>query len=226
MPSKLKYAKEDPLRDLKQLLQELRSTIDEIPSAILPTAESDSDPDLSTTLESAVRDLPSEVTRGQEAYSREALTLHTADLEGQESAFPFTSSVSQLSARYTSSKKPSFEDRYKDRSPVHSLLTAPLDDLKAAPAPCFERRSSLKKNSSPPEVTTTTTSRSVSFSTSASIQTGESSENACRKLQNKMENLQNLVESMQLKNQAMSTMIRCQEKKIEQAKEKEKKLSK
>uniref|UniRef100_A0A670ZUU8 Coiled-coil domain containing 158 n=1 Tax=Pseudonaja textilis TaxID=8673 RepID=A0A670ZUU8_PSETE len=50
MPSKLNYTKEDPLRDLKQLLQELRSTIDEIPSAILPKAESDSDPDLSSTL--------------------------------------------------------------------------------------------------------------------------------------------------------------------------------
>ncbi|XP_034287128.1 coiled-coil domain-containing protein 158 isoform X4 [Pantherophis guttatus] len=226
MPSKLNYTKEDPLRDLKQLLQELRSTIDEIPSAILPKTESDSDPDLSSTLEAAVRDLPSEVTRGQEAFSRDALSLHTADLEEQESTFPFTSSVSQLSARYTSSKKPSFEDRYKDRSPVHSLLTAPLDDLKAAPAPSFERRSSLRKNCSPPEPTTTTTNRSVSFSTSTSIQTGESRENTCRKLQNKMENLQNLVETMQLKNQAMSTMIRCQEKKIEQAKEKEKKLSK
>ncbi|KAK9398633.1 coiled coil domain-containing protein [Crotalus adamanteus] len=242
IPSKLKYSKEDPLRDLKQLLQELRSTIDEIPSAILPQTESDSDPDLSSTLDfpssesigrrshdpcrdAAVRDLPSERTRGQETFSRDASNLRTADLEDQESTFPFTS-VSQISARYTSSKKPSLEDRYKDRSPVHSLLTAPLDDLKAAPVPSLERRSSLKKNNNSPEATTATTSRSVSFTTSASIQTGESSGSACRKLQNKMENLQNLVETMQLKNQAMSTMIRCQEKKIEQAKEKEKKLSK
>ncbi|ETE57814.1 Coiled-coil domain-containing protein, partial [Ophiophagus hannah] len=166
MPSKLNYTKEDPLRDLKQLLQELRSTIDEIPSVILPKTESDSDPDLSSTLsisryrEAAVRDLPSEVTRGQEDFSRDALNLHTGDLEDQETTFPFTSSVSQLSARFTSSKKPSFEDRYKDRSPVHSLLTAPLDDLKVAPAPSLERRSSLKKNCSPSEATTTTTSRS------------------------------------------------------------------
>ncbi|XP_039224053.1 coiled-coil domain-containing protein 158 isoform X8 [Crotalus tigris] len=243
IPSKLKYSKEDPLRDLKQLLQELRSTIDEIPSAILPQTESDSDPDLSSTLDfpssesigrrshdpcrdAAVRDLPLERTRGQETFSRDASNLRTADLEDQESTFPFTSGVSQISARYTSSKKPSLEDRYKDRSPVHSLLTAPLDDLKAAPVPSLERRSSLKKNNNSPEATTATTSRSVSFTTSASIQTGESSGSACRKLQNKMENLQNLVETMQLKNQAMSTMIRCQEKKIEQAKEKEKKLSK
>ncbi|XP_015682639.1 coiled-coil domain-containing protein 158 [Protobothrops mucrosquamatus] len=174
--------------------------------------------------DAAVRDLPSERTRGQETFSRDALNLRTADLEDQESTFPFTS-VSQISARYTCSKKPSLEDRYKDRSPVHSLLTAPLDDLKAAPVPSLERRSSLKKNNSP-EATTATTSRSVSFTTSTSIQTGESSGSACRKLQNKMENLQNLVETMQLKNQAMSSMIRCQEKKIEQAKEKEKKLSK
>ncbi|XP_070613012.1 coiled-coil domain-containing protein 158 isoform X2 [Erythrolamprus reginae] len=243
MPSKLNYTKEDPLRDLKQLLQDLRCTIDEIPSAILPKSESDSDPDLSSTLEfpsrenigrrshdpcreSAVRDLPSEATRCQEAFSRDELNVHTADLEDQESTFPFTSSVSQHSARYNCSKKPSFEDRYKDRSPVHSLLTAPMDDLKATSAPSFERRSSLKRNSSPTEAATTTASRSVSFNTSATIQTGESRANACRKLQNKMENLQNLVETMQLKNQAMSSMIRCQEKKIEQAKEKEKKLSK
>ncbi|KAM3831710.1 coiled-coil domain-containing protein 158 [Vipera latastei] len=217
IPSKLNYTKEDPLRDLKQFLQELRSTIDEVPSAILPRTESDSDPDLSSTLDAAVRDLPSERTRVQETFSRDALNLRTADLEDQESTFPFTSGVSQISTRYTSSKKPSIEDRYKDRSPVHSLLTAPLDDLKAAPVPSSERRSSLKNNNSP-EATTATASRT--------IQAGESSGSAHRKLQNKMENLQNLMETMQLKHQAMSSMIRCQEKKIEQAKEKEKKLSK
>ncbi|KAM6440992.1 coiled-coil domain-containing protein 158 isoform 3-T3 [Liasis olivaceus] len=248
MPSKLSYTKEDPLQDLKQLLQDLRNTIDEIPSVILPKTESDSETDFiegtSNTLdfpsresigrrshdpcrEAAVRDLPSEMAVGQEAFSRDALTLHSADLEDQEATFPFTSSVSQMisTARYTSSKKPSSDERYKDRSPVHSLLTAPLDDLKVTPRPSLERRSSLKKNSVP-EATTSTSSRSMSFSTSSSIQTGEATGNACRKLQNKMENLQNLVETLQSKNQAMSTMIRCQEKKIEQAKEKEKKLSK
>ncbi|KAM8808229.1 coiled-coil domain-containing protein 158 [Eudromia elegans] len=54
----------------------------------------------------------------------------------------------------------------------------------------------------------------------------ETSDNASKKLQKKMESLQNLVETLQMKNQAMSSMIRTQEKKIEKVKEKEKKLSK
>ncbi|KAM6440991.1 coiled-coil domain-containing protein 158 isoform 2-T2 [Liasis olivaceus] len=228
MPSKLSYTKEDPLQDLKQLLQDLRNTIDEIPSVILPKTESDSETDFIEGTSNTL-DFPSRESIGRRSHDpcRDALTLHSADLEDQEATFPFTSSVSQMisTARYTSSKKPSSDERYKDRSPVHSLLTAPLDDLKVTPRPSLERRSSLKKNSVP-EATTSTSSRSMSFSTSSSIQTGEATGNACRKLQNKMENLQNLVETLQSKNQAMSTMIRCQEKKIEQAKEKEKKLSK
>nr|XP_009933835.1 PREDICTED: coiled-coil domain-containing protein 158 [Opisthocomus hoazin] len=62
--------------------------------------------------------------------------------------------------------------------------------------------------------------------TSLASQPMETSENTSRKLQNKMESLQNLVESSQIKNQAMSSMIRSQEMKTEKAKEKEKKLSK
>uniref|UniRef100_A0A8C6Y9J4 Coiled-coil domain containing 158 n=1 Tax=Naja naja TaxID=35670 RepID=A0A8C6Y9J4_NAJNA len=62
MPSKLNYTKEDPLRDLKQLLQELRSTIDEIPSAILPKTESDSDPDLSSTLTACINQIQACIT--------------------------------------------------------------------------------------------------------------------------------------------------------------------
>ncbi|XP_028599766.2 coiled-coil domain-containing protein 158 isoform X3 [Podarcis muralis] len=224
-------SKDDPLRDLKQLLQELRCTIDEIPSTILPRRESDSEPDsilegASNLLDLASRDCIGR--RSQETYSREPLTLHATDLEDSDATLPFTSSVSKgifsSTPRFTSSNKLSPEERYKDRSPVHSLLTAHLDDLKVTPATCSERRSSLKKSSSP-EATSSSACRSISFGTS-SIQAGEANGNACRKLQNKMESLQNLVETLQLKNQAMSTMIRCQEKKIEKAKEKEKKLSK
>ncbi|XP_034958967.2 coiled-coil domain-containing protein 158 isoform X2 [Zootoca vivipara] len=243
--------KDDPLRDLKQLLQELRCTIDEIPSTILPRRESDSEPDSilegtsnlldlasrdcigrrsheTYSRETAVRDMPSDVSMGQDSFSRDPLTLHATDLEDSDATLPFTSSGSKgifsSTPRFTSSNKLSPEERYKDRSPVHSLLMAQLDDLKVAPAACSERRSSLKKSSSP-EATSSSACRNISFATS-SIQAGEANGNACRKLQNKMESLQNLVETLQLKNQAMSTMIRCQEKKIEKAKEKEKKLSK
>nr|XP_008110360.1 PREDICTED: coiled-coil domain-containing protein 158 isoform X5 [Anolis carolinensis] len=85
-------AKENPLRDLKQVLQELRSTVEEMPSANLPRRESDSDADSITegainildasnrecigrrihelfSREAAVRDLPTDVTRGQDAFS-------------------------------------------------------------------------------------------------------------------------------------------------------------
>ncbi|KAF7252234.1 hypothetical protein EYD10_01788 [Varanus komodoensis] len=151
---------------------------------------------------------------------REPLTLHMADLEDHDATLPFTSSVTRSifssTPRFTSSKKLSPKERHKDRSPVHSLLTASPDDLKATPASSLEHRSSLKKSSSPeatPSATCTTN------------QAGEADESTCRKIQNKMENLQNLVETLQLGNQAMSTMIRCQGKKIERAKEKEKKLS-
>ncbi|XP_062992145.1 coiled-coil domain-containing protein 158 [Elgaria multicarinata webbii] len=253
MHSRPNSAKEDPLRDLKHLLHELRSTIDEIPSTILPRRESDSESDSviegpthildlasrecvgrrsfdSYSREAAVRDLPSDVSTGQETFSREPLKLHVADLEEHDATLPFTSSASQSifssTPRFTSSKKLSPEERYKDRSPVHSLLTAPLDDLKATPAPSLERRSSLKKSGSPEATASVASRTNISFSTGSSIQTGEANGKECRKLQNKMESLQNLVETLQLKNQAMSTMIRCQEKKIEQAKEKEKKLSK
>ncbi|KAJ7327218.1 hypothetical protein JRQ81_016977 [Phrynocephalus forsythii] len=250
--SRSSSSKEDPLRDLKLLLQELRSTVDEIPSAVLSARESDSDADsvlegtnniLDHTIresisrrpheaysrEAAVRDLPSDVKMGQDTFGGEPLTLHTADLEDHESTLHFTSSVPQAiftsTPRSTSSKKLSPQERNKERSPVHSLLTAPLDDLRATSAPSLERRSSLKKNSSP-EAMASAATRNVSFSASSFVQTEEANGNTCRKLQNKMESLQNRVEALQLKNQAMSTMIRCQEKKIEQAKEKEKKLSK
>ncbi|XP_053111386.1 coiled-coil domain-containing protein 158 isoform X2 [Hemicordylus capensis] len=304
-PPRTSFSKEDPLRDLKQLLQELRSTIDEIPSSILPRRDSDSESDsvLEDTgstfdlasrecigkrshklysREAAVRDLPSDATMGQNPFCREPLTLHTADLEDPDTTHPFTSSaIFSSTPHYSSSKKLSSEERYKDRSPVHSLLTTTLDDLKAASGPSMERRSSLKKSyreepseaidraasaacrgmsfstSSKPDINFGTSSKSevsfsscpkpevsfssclkpemsfgisskpeMSFGSSVSTQTADSNGNTCRKLQNKMESLQNLVETLQLKNQAMSTMIRCQEKKIEQAKEKEKKLSK
>ncbi|KAF7252579.1 hypothetical protein EYD10_01789 [Varanus komodoensis] len=45
MPSRSSFVKEDPLHELKHLLKELRSTVDEIPSTILPRRENDSESD-------------------------------------------------------------------------------------------------------------------------------------------------------------------------------------
>uniref|UniRef100_A0A8C8RS13 Coiled-coil domain containing 158 n=1 Tax=Pelusios castaneus TaxID=367368 RepID=A0A8C8RS13_9SAUR len=139
--------KEDPLRDLKRLLQELRNTIDEIPSMVI--SKDDSDGRRESPLASFRNTIPS---------------IFTA------------------APRYTSSpKKFSQEERYKDRSPVHSLLTAPLDDLKAVPSTSADHRPAVRGSSSPEPV--------------------ETSGSTCRKLQNKMESLQNLVETLQMKNQ-------------------------
>ncbi|XP_006035957.1 coiled-coil domain-containing protein 158, partial [Alligator sinensis] len=156
---------------------------------------------------------------------RDPLTLHTADLEDQAATLSFAPTVTP---HYRSSpKKLSQEERYKDRSPVHSLLTAPLDDLKAVPGTSTDHKPSVRGTSSLEAAgAATVTQKSVSFSPSSSSQPVETSGRTCRKLQNKMESLQSLVETLQLKNQAMSSMIRSQEKKIEKVKEKEKRLTK
>ncbi|KAM7113303.1 coiled-coil domain-containing protein 158 [Ciconia maguari] len=127
-------------------------------------------------------------------------------------------SIFSAAPHYTSSpKKVSQEERYRERSPVHLLLTAPPDDLAAGLSASPEHRSSARKVGSPEHAAT------VPQITSPPVET---SENTRRRLQNKMESLQNLVESLQIKNQAMSSMIRTQEMKIEKAKEMKKKLSK
>ncbi|XP_077157238.1 coiled-coil domain-containing protein 158 isoform X2 [Paroedura picta] len=231
LSSRPSSTREDPLCDLKHLLQELRSTIDEIPSAMLPRRECDSESDLlmgtaSNTLDVPSRDLSTDVTLGQDTFSREPSLLRTADLEDLDSSSAFPSGVTRTiftsTPRYATSRKRSPEERFKERSPVHTLLTAPLDDLKVS-GPSLDHRSSLKKGSSPEA---SPGCRSSAFTARVATQAVEVGGSACRKLQNKMESLQNLVETLHMENQAMSSMIRSQEKKIEKAKEKEKKLAK
>ncbi|XP_068797310.1 coiled-coil domain-containing protein 158 isoform X1 [Struthio camelus] len=246
MTSKPGILKEEPLRDLKRILQELSSD-SEIPSVVLSKNDSDggrtsplatmrnivdgasrecaatfslrSDP---CKRETPVRDSATESSMEQDTFSWDPLPLHTADLQSQDVSLPFTStggaSIFLAAPRYTSSpKKISREERCKERSPVHSLLTTPADDLDAGPSASPERRPSLRKGGSPEGAAT---------GTRITSQPTETSESTSRKLQNKMESLQNLVETLQMKNQAMSSMIRTQEKKIEKVKEKEKKLAK
>ncbi|XP_067153172.1 coiled-coil domain-containing protein 158 [Apteryx mantelli] len=247
MPSKPGILKEEPLRDLKRILQELSSD-SEIPSVVLSKNDSDSGrtsplATMRNTVDGAsrecaatfslrsdpckretpVRDSTTESSMEQDTFSWDPLPLHTADLQSQDVSLPFTStggaSIFLAAPRYTSSpKKVSREERCKERSPVHSLLTAPADDLAADPSASPEHRPSTQKGGSPRGAATGT--RIVA---SPPLETSESTS---RKLQNKMESLQNLVETLQMKNQAMSSMIRTQEKKIEKVKEKEKKIAK
>ncbi|XP_076193817.1 LOW QUALITY PROTEIN: coiled-coil domain-containing protein 158 [Aptenodytes patagonicus] len=207
MPSKPGILKEEPLQDLKRILQELTSSDNDIPSVALGKDDS-----------SGGRKSPLATMRNTVDRS----CLRTADLQSQDVTLPFTSlggaSIFSAAPRYTSfPKKVSQEERYRERSPVHLLLTAPPHDLAAGPSTSPEHRLSARKVGSPegaaavPQITS---------------QPMETSENTPRRLQNKMESLQNLVESLQIKNQAMSSMIRTQEMKTEKAKQKEKKLSK
>ncbi|KAM6136364.1 coiled-coil domain-containing protein 158 [Phoenicopterus ruber ruber] len=247
MPSKPGILKEEPLQDLKRILQEITSSDNDIPSADLGKNDSNggrksplatmrntvggasrecaavfslrSDP---CNRETAARDSATESIVEKDTFGRDPSCLHTADLQSQDVTLPFTSlggtSIFSAAPRCTSSpKKVSQGERYRERSPVHSLLTAPPDDLAAGPSASPEHRLSVRKCVFP-EVAAT-----VPQITSQPMET---SENTPRRLQNKMESLQNLVESVQIKNQAMSSMIRTQEMKIEKAKEKEKKLSK
>ncbi|NXJ40414.1 CD158 protein, partial [Ciconia maguari] len=243
MPSKPGILEEEPLQDLKRILQELTSSDNDILSVDLGKDDSNagrksplatmrntvrgcaavfslrSDP---CKRESADRDSATESILEKDAFRRDPSCLHTADLQSQDVTLPFTSlgdaSIFSAAPHYTSSpKKVSQEERYRERSPVHLLLTAPPDDLAAGLSASPEHRSSARKVGSPEHAAT------VPQITSPPVET---SENTRRRLQNKMESLQNLVESLQIKNQAMSSMIRTQEMKIEKAKEMKKKLSK
>ncbi|XP_068797312.1 coiled-coil domain-containing protein 158 isoform X3 [Struthio camelus] len=226
MTSKPGILKEEPLRDLKRILQELSSD-SEIPSVVLSKNDSDGGrtsplATMRNIVDGASRECAATFSLRSDPCKRDPLPLHTADLQSQDVSLPFTStggaSIFLAAPRYTSSpKKISREERCKERSPVHSLLTTPADDLDAGPSASPERRPSLRKGGSPEGAAT---------GTRITSQPTETSESTSRKLQNKMESLQNLVETLQMKNQAMSSMIRTQEKKIEKVKEKEKKLAK
>ncbi|XP_058523174.1 coiled-coil domain-containing protein 158 isoform X2 [Ochotona princeps] len=252
--------KEDPTRDLKQLLQELRSVINEEPAVPLNKTEDDAGtptPSLGplgmavenhmeagplsknkTTCHQEkivtlfrresgrVRDCVSESglridachrsnnslrdstegSKSSETLSREPVALHAGDLEDPSSCFTFPSTVSP-SVKNSASR--SFNSSPK-KSPVHSLLTSSAEESVSStpqfrPTKAIHSPDSVKDSQSPPLETTGKT---------------------CRKLQNRLESLQTLVEDLQLKNQAMSSMIRNQEKRIQKVKDQEKMLLK
>ncbi|XP_037685960.1 coiled-coil domain-containing protein 158 isoform X7 [Choloepus didactylus] len=142
--------KEDPTRDLKQLLQELRSVINEEPSVSLSKTEDDGRTASLGALDDRVRDcvtdssLRSEIchrsnsvrdsiegSKSSETLSREPATLHTGDLEEPSSCFIFPSTASP-SVKNTASR--SFHSSTK-KSPVHSLLTSSIEDSIGSASP-------------------------------------------------------------------------------------------
>ncbi|XP_036083724.1 coiled-coil domain-containing protein 158 isoform X5 [Rousettus aegyptiacus] len=120
--------KEDPTRDLKQLLQELRSVINEEPAVPLGKTEEDGrTPSLGVSYvavsNNSLRD-STEGSKSSDTLSREPATLHTGDLEDPSSCFTFPSTVSP-SMKNSASR--SFHSSPK-KSPVHSLLTSSAED--------------------------------------------------------------------------------------------------
>ncbi|KAM9237790.1 coiled-coil domain-containing protein 158 [Dugong dugon] len=222
--------KEDPTRDLKQLLQELRSVINDEPSVPLSKSEDDGrTPSLGglyVAVNDRVRDCitesslraeichrsnnslrdSTEGSKSSETLSREPATLHTGDMEDPSSCFTFPSPASPTVKNPVSR---SFHSSPK-KSPVHSLLTSSVEDSIGSTS----QYRSTKPVHSPD---------SVKASQSQPIET---TGKTCRKLQNRLESLQTLVEDLQLKNQAMSSMIRNQEKRIQKVKDQEKMLLK
>ncbi|XP_070250605.1 coiled-coil domain-containing protein 158 isoform X5 [Myotis yumanensis] len=202
--------KEDPTRDLKQLLQELRSVINEEPSAPVGKAEDDGRaPSLGVTFgavsSNSLRD-STEGSKSSETFSREPVALHAGELEDPSSCFTFPSTVNP-SVKNSATR--SFHSSPK-KSPVHSLLTSSAEGSICSTSPYRSAK-------------TIHSADSVKASQSQPIET---TGKTCRKLQNRLESLQTLVEDLQLKNQAMSSMIRNQEKRIQKVKDQEKMLLK
>nr|KAF6386213.1 coiled-coil domain containing 158 [Myotis myotis] len=202
--------KEDPTRDLKQLLQELRSVINEEPSAPAGKAEDDGRaPSLGVTFgavsSNSLRD-STEGSKSSETFSREPVALHAGELEDPSSCFTFPSTVNP-SVKNSATR--SFHSSPK-KSPVHSLLTSSAEGSICSTSPYRSAK-------------TIHSADSVKASQSQPIET---TGKTCRKLQNRLESLQTLVEDLQLKNQAMSSMIRNQEKRIQKVKDQEKMLLK
>ncbi|XP_027400603.1 coiled-coil domain-containing protein 158 isoform X3 [Bos indicus x Bos taurus] len=139
-------AKEDPTRDLKQLLQELRSVINEEPAVPLGKSEEDGRaPSLGVSFVAVSNNSLRESTEGSkssETFSREPVTLHVAELEDPPGCFVFpsaayTESLSRIlilkvsqetgSPSVKNSASRSFHSSPK-KSPVHSLLTSSVED--------------------------------------------------------------------------------------------------
>ncbi|XP_048640780.1 coiled-coil domain-containing protein 158 isoform X6 [Marmota marmota marmota] len=216
---KANVLKEDPTRDLKQLLQELRSVINEEPSLPLTKPEESGRTPSLGALNERVRDCMTESSmrseichrsnnslrdstegsKSSETLSREPVMLNAGDLEDPSSCFAFQCTASPT---VKNSASRSFSCSPK-KSPVHSFLTSSAEESVGSTS----RYRSTKSIHSPDSVKETT---------------GKT----CRKLQNRLESLQTLVEDLQLKNQAMSSMIRNQEKRIQKVKDQEKMLLK
>uniref|UniRef100_A0A6I8P7W1 Coiled-coil domain containing 158 n=1 Tax=Ornithorhynchus anatinus TaxID=9258 RepID=A0A6I8P7W1_ORNAN len=280
--SKSSVQRDDPTRDLKQLLQELRSVINEEPPVPLTkmdgadggaapggslrgtAADTSREPTADSSLRSdtynrsiSVRE-SIESSRANQVFNRSPTTSYLGDLEEPAGNFSFSStgSPSSLPAGppFSSSPKSPRGPQPGECSPVHALLTSFPEDGAASSAASAAESRSARRSRSPDKA------KSVSFSpyppaveprsgagqlsatlpaskpnlpafqdgapaSPASPPTGATRQ-SCQKLHTRLEGLQCMVERLQLKNQAMSSMIKTQEKRIQKVKDQEKMLLK
>uniref|UniRef100_W5M891 Coiled-coil domain containing 158 n=1 Tax=Lepisosteus oculatus TaxID=7918 RepID=W5M891_LEPOC len=227
---------ENPTQELKALVKELRSVIEDdiSPSALGRRRKCEPERPRTPALEKLstfISDMRwclscrSEVTKDNSANStlnrdsissrkqsdtvlREPLTLHTADLHEGNLPSSLASQGFELSLLSATPRYTSSpRGRPSDRrSPVHSLLTTP------APVP----RPQTEKSQEPP----------FPADRMAASEQMKKTGQTCRKLQGRLDSLQSLVEDLQMKNQEMSTMIKSQEKRMKKVKDRDELFSK
>ncbi|XP_029573413.1 coiled-coil domain-containing protein 158 isoform X1 [Salmo trutta] len=205
---------ESPTTELRSLVKELRGVISENPGPHTnkSTLRRSSVPerDHRTTLNEVTKNVTSnaKTIKGTNS-SGVAHLLRTTDLDERNLNSTFSSASEFLCHDfsfaaslpcYTSSPRAMALGR---RSPVHSLLTSDHN-----PTP-------------PPQSRPQAESSLMDTHTLANPQ-AEFTGHTCKHLQGKLDNLQNIVEDLQMKNQEMSSMIKGQEKRMRNVKDKRK----
>ncbi|XP_014027770.2 coiled-coil domain-containing protein 158 isoform X2 [Salmo salar] len=201
---------ESPTTELRSLVKELRGVISENPGPHTnkSTLRRSSVPerDHRTTLNEVTKNVTSnaKTIKGTNS-SGVAHLLRTTDLDERNLNSTFSSASHDFSFAaslpcYTSSSRAMALGR---RSPVHSLLTSDHN-----PTP-------------PPQSRTQAESSLIDTHTLANPQ-AEFTGHTCKHLHGKLDSLQNIVEDLQMKNQEMSSMIKGQEKRMRNVKDKRK----
>ncbi|XP_035641009.1 coiled-coil domain-containing protein 158-like isoform X2 [Oncorhynchus keta] len=201
---------ESPTMELRSLVKELRGVISENPGPHTnkSTLRRSSVPerDHRTTLNEVTKNVTSNAKTIKETNSSGvARLLRTTDLDERNLNSTFSSASHDFSfaaslPSCTSSPRAMALGR---RSPVHSLLTS---DHNPTPPP----------QSRPQAESPLTDAHTLAYPQA------EFTGHTCKHLQGKLDSLQNIVEDLQMKNQEMSSMIKGQEKRMRNVKDKRK----
>ncbi|XP_008942855.1 PREDICTED: coiled-coil domain-containing protein 158, partial [Merops nubicus] len=144
VPSKPGILKEEPLQDLKRILQELTSSENDIPSVDLGKDDSNGKKKslssmvgtVRNTVGTGARDSATEAIVEKATFGRDPSCLHTADLQSQDITLPFTSlaiepvETSQNTHRRLQNVTESLQNlveslQMKTQGPAHEALQTP-----------------------------------------------------------------------------------------------------